>query len=94
MGGVGECWPALPRPLPCNMEPGEDMAAYKARVITTHIGECLAAYTGRRPMIVGMQGPQGSGKTTTTEQVRERLEKTGSQVAVFSLDGAYQGAGM
>lgn len=41
-------------------------------------------------MIVGMQGPQGSGKTTTTDQVKEKLQGMGSKVAVFSLDGEFE----
>lgn len=69
------------------MEEGEDMSAYKARLITTHISKCLSTQTGSLPMIVGMQGPQGSGKTTITIEVQKRLEKSGSRVAVFSLDG-------
>ena len=66
------------------------MSAYKARLITTHISQCLSRYKGSRPMIVGMQGPQGSGKTTITDNVKQRLEGVGSKVAVFSLDGEYR----
>ena len=64
-----------------------DMAGYLARVSTEHIKKCLASYKGKHPMIVGMQGPQGSGKTTACEKVRARLEGEGCKVAVFSLDG-------
>lgn len=74
------------------MEAGEDMSAYKARLITAHIGECLKKHKGSLPMVVGVQGPQGSGKTTTTDCVKEGLEKTGSRVAVFSLDGENEAA--
>jgi pantothenate kinase-related protein Tda10 len=40
-------------------------------------------------MIVGMQGPQGSGKTTTTDKVKEVLQANGTRIAVFSLDGEW-----
>lgn len=70
------------------MEKGEDMTAYKARLITSHISNCLSKQqTGSLPMILGMQGPQGSGKTTIANEVKKRLEKGGSRVAVLSLDG-------
>jgi pantothenate kinase-related protein Tda10 len=69
------------------MENGEDMSTYKARIISKHIRECLTDFKGKRPMLVGMQGPQGSGKTTATESVKKRLQGSGCRVAVFSLDG-------
>lgn len=87
------------------MEAGEDMSAYKARLVASHIESLLAARaaglsavrrgestggksTGR-PLFVGMQGPQGSGKTTTTAAVQQRLASRGRTSAVFSLDDLY-----
>lgn len=87
------------------MEAGEDMSAYKARLVASHIESLLAARPaghgmvrrGRstvekstgRPLFVGMQGPQGSGKTTTTAAVQQRLASRGRTSAVFSLDDLY-----
>lgn len=92
------------------MEAGEDMSAYKARLVASHIESLLAARaagssavrrgesTGEkstggkstgRPLFVGMQGPQGSGKTTTTAAVQQRLASRGRTSAVFSLDDLY-----
>jgi D-glycerate 3-kinase len=67
----------------------EDMSAYKARVISTHIRNCLSSHAKRLPMIVGMQGPQGSGKSTITEVLRSTLQESGCRVAVLGLDGEW-----
>lgn len=77
-----------------------DMSAYKAEAISAHILKQLAGVAQRRagtgtgtgsgriaPLIVGLQGPQGSGKTTVTELVQDRLRQRGTTSAVFSLDG-------
>lgn len=54
------------------------------------------SHKGRiRPLIVGLQGPQGSGKTTLTRQLVDTLGKPTSpderplRVAVFSVDDLY-----
>ncbi|UZJ53954.1 hypothetical protein CBS101457_003274 [Exobasidium rhododendri] len=66
------------------------MSSYKARIILKHVKDTLSTFKGKRPMIVGMQGPQGSGKTTVTERVKQDLLKEGRRIAVFSLDDLYK----
>lgn len=93
-------------------EAGEHMAAYKARLVATHIQTLLAqshyllgqqeapaanlATTVPKPLVVGVQGPQGSGKTTLTRRVVEALAASGGSggqrplnVTVFSVDDFY-----
>ncbi|PWN92568.1 P-loop containing nucleoside triphosphate hydrolase protein [Acaromyces ingoldii] len=72
------------------------MSAYKARLIADHICSSLPPSDGheeggkkRRPLFVGMQGPQGSGKTTVTSMVAERLKGKGLSPVVMSLDDLY-----
>ncbi|MDC7676400.1 kinase [Asticcacaulis machinosus] len=42
-----------------------------------------------KPLIVGICGAQGCGKSTLTEAVRQRLEGEGVRAAVLSLDDLY-----
>lgn len=64
------------------------MAALKAEKIFRHIGSQLKLRRGMKgPLIVGVQGPQGSGKTTVTAAVQATLEREGRRTAVFSIDG-------
>lgn len=67
----------------------EEMATQKANVITKHILQHLSRHKAKLPMIVGLQGPQGSGKTTVTEGVQKNLEKEGKRTAVLSIDDFY-----
>lgn len=48
----------------------------------------LRAAAGR-PVLIGLSGPQGSGKTTTAARLRERLEQGGLRTVVLSLDDFY-----
>jgi D-glycerate 3-kinase len=43
----------------------------------------------RRPLILGLCGAQGSGKSTLTEGLRERMEARGIAAAILSLDDLY-----
>lgn len=43
-------------------QPEETMSAYKARLVVQHIRSQLAARNAAEPLIVGFQGPQGSGE--------------------------------
>lgn len=65
-----------------------DMAARKAELICSHI---TALLKGRQavnaPLVIGVQGPQGSGKTTVTSAVQAALDRQGKRTAVFSIDG-------
>ncbi|GHJ87387.1 hypothetical protein NliqN6_3789 [Naganishia liquefaciens] len=75
---------------------GETTAStsYKARIITEHIQRCLKdhRHAGRtEPLMVALQGPQGSGKTTVSTALLSLLaaEPHGLRVAAFSLDDLY-----
>lgn len=45
--------------------------------------------TAQRPLVVGLAGAQGSGKSTVADKLKERLEARGKTVAVLSLDDLY-----
>jgi D-glycerate 3-kinase len=42
-----------------------------------------------RPFVVGLCGAQGSGKTTVSAGLRQRLERSGLSVALLSIDDLY-----
>lgn len=41
------------------------------------------------PIVIGMQAPQGCGKTTLVEQLEELFGETGSRAASVSIDDFY-----
>lgn len=43
----------------------------------------------RRPLVVGVCGAQGSGKSTLSRHLSERIEARGGRVAVLSIDDLY-----
>lgn len=47
------------------------------------------ARNDRRPLVVGICGAQGSGKTTLCKRLQERFEAAGRSVAVLSIDDLY-----
>ncbi len=49
----------------------------------------LAAVGGGAPLVIGLTGPQGSGKTTVAERLRRRLGRQGLRAAVVGLDDLY-----
>jgi len=55
--------------------------------LAAHIGE--AARQAGRPYVVGLCGPQGSGKSTGAEAIRHLLQAVGLRVAILSLDDLY-----
>ncbi|PWN30687.1 P-loop containing nucleoside triphosphate hydrolase protein [Jaminaea rosea] len=68
----------------------EDMSSYKTRLVCSHIRNCLSQHrSGKKPLIVGVQGPQGSGKTTLTTGLVKSLAQQSIKVAVFSIDDLY-----
>lgn len=44
---------------------------------------------GKDPLVIGMQAPQGCGKTTLVEQLEELFTVTGSKAASVSIDDFY-----
>jgi D-glycerate 3-kinase len=55
-------------------------------ILAKAIEACLNA---QPPFVVGLCGPQGSGKTTAAEVIRRRLAKAGRSCAVVSIDDFY-----
>lgn len=47
------------------------------------------AASRRRPFVIGLCGAQGSGKSTVSEGLKERLEVSGLNVALLSIDDLY-----
>ena len=48
------------------------------------------SHTARRPLVVGLCGAQGSGKTTLADALGRHLEHTGVPTAVLSIDDLYR----
>lgn len=79
----------LPKP-----QNGEDYAStsYKVR----NVGEQLEQFRKEHvkdhkgPLMVGLQGPQGCGKTTLCDALLQHLRDKGLKVAVLSLDDLYR----
>lgn len=55
--------------------------------VTTFIAEQLRTHA--TPLVVGLQGPQGCGKSHTAARVDQILSERGLRVAVLSLDDLY-----
>jgi D-glycerate 3-kinase len=69
-------------------------AGYRAVIEELHVPlarriVARAARRADRPWIVGLCGPQGSGKSTLVASLRHLLEELGRRVAVLSLDDLY-----
>lgn len=54
-----------------------------------HILKHYKAYTGKGPMMVGVSGCQGSGKTTLCETLTTLLQQAGFNVINLSMDDLY-----
>jgi D-glycerate 3-kinase len=52
-------------------------------------GDILDATAARRPLVAGICGAQGSGKSTAVKFLKLLLEDAGARVAVISLDDLY-----
>lgn len=63
---------------------------YKVRLITDKLVGFQKEHAARSksPLMVGLQGPQGCGKTTLCDALVSSLEDKNLRVAVLSLDGA------
>ncbi|KAK4689936.1 coronin-7, partial [Tremellales sp. Uapishka_1] len=79
------------------LQAGEDLSStsYKVRIIGEHIiGQLQIHKDGgsNGPIMVGLQGPQGCGKTTLSDSLLEYLQSTPRdlRVAVLSLDDFYK----
>jgi D-glycerate 3-kinase len=60
-----------------------------AQRLETAIRARLGAHRAARPLLVGVCGSQGSGKSTTCEYVARALCASGIRVAVLSIDDLY-----
>ena len=68
------------------------MSSERASKTIDLIEPCLrAAFSAStsRPFVVGISGPQGSGKSTVSAGLQTRLEATGLNVALLSIDDLY-----
>jgi len=63
--------------------------AETARAICEPLAEAIATRARKPGFVVGVCGPQASGKSTLTAVVRGLLEDRGLKVALFSLDDLY-----
>lgn len=101
----GHCGPAqmLQEELPRagSNGPEETLAAQGSRIIVSleqaaAIAEMIEkplrlrlAEGAARPLILGLCGAQGSGKTTVAASLRQKLEAGGSNTAILALDDLY-----
>lgn len=69
---------------PAGAEPGEQIAAVLAAAILAALPRAT-----RAPLVVGLCGPQGSGKSTASAVLGRVLQANGVRAAVLSLDDLY-----
>lgn len=85
--------PAASEELPKPKE-GEDYAStsYKVRNVCERLEEFRKEHVKdhKGPLMVGLQGPQGCGKTTLCDALLQHLRDQGLKVAVLSLDDLYR----
>ncbi|CAE6337573.1 unnamed protein product [Rhizoctonia solani] len=62
-----------------------------ARICADFIAKEITSRNSQRPLFVGFQGPQGSGKTTLTNQIKKVLGTLSTPIhtIVFSIDDLY-----
>jgi D-glycerate 3-kinase len=60
-----------------------------AHRLETAIRAWLAEHRSEKPLLVGICGSQGSGKSTACEHVARALSASGTRVAVLSIDDLY-----
>ena len=60
-------------------------------ILSGPLAERIAGWTAgrRQPLVVGICGPQGSGKSTLSARLEDRLTARGLKVAVLSIDDLY-----
>jgi len=71
---------------------GNTVSLEQAVTIATMIEKPLRLRLGQtrmRPLLLGLCGAQGSGKTTVADALRQRLEAGGSRAAILTLDDLY-----
>ncbi|KAK9841016.1 hypothetical protein WJX81_005787 [Elliptochloris bilobata] len=59
------------------------------RQLAQHRAAVAAVTTPKRPLVIGMQAPQGCGKTTLVEQLEALFEHEGMRTAGVSIDDFY-----
>lgn len=74
--------------------PNRDTGKTLAEIIAEHVRDSARQHwtssNNNTPLIVGIQGPQGSGKSTTARAVKKLLEDSyGWIIALLSLDDLY-----
>lgn len=65
------------------------MRASAQAIIEEWLARQLAGFEGRRPLLVGLCGAQGSGKSTVAGSLTQRLAAEGIKAATLSLDDLY-----
>ncbi|KLT40440.1 DUF1900-domain-containing protein [Cutaneotrichosporon oleaginosum] len=79
--------PGLP---PLEVDEDYTSTSYKVRIISDKLAALHKRHSGPGPLMVGLQGPQGCGKTTLCDSLVSSLEGKGLSVAVLSLDDLYR----
>lgn len=69
------------------MPPDQNHEALRA--VEPWIRQVLRTTTAARPLVVGVCGAQGSGKTTLCDRLKARLDASGDATVVLSLDDFY-----
>lgn len=77
-------------PDAANRDTGKPLAEIIAQHVRDSVRQHWASRNDSTPLIVGIQGPQGSGKSTTARAVKNLLEDSdGYYIALLSLDDLY-----
>ncbi len=58
---------------------------------TERLERAVRGWLGGRPLVLGLCGAQGAGKSTVAAALRDRLTADGVRVAILSLDDLYLG---
>ena len=69
--------------------PSDPVADTSLEVLARFVRLQVAERGGGRGLVIGLSGPQGSGKTTLAGQLRRRIDASGMSVVALSLDDFY-----
>jgi D-glycerate 3-kinase len=73
---------------PCELA-GSQASPGVERTLADEVVRFIEGLPAKRPLVVGVHGPQGSGKSTLCEGVRAALTARGLRVAAVSVDDFY-----